>query len=60
MLMGDRSRNKCFFYVRISHVLHFISICDFLTDSFVLTIIEIVLKKIEHILVCVPHLYCFC
>jgi hypothetical protein len=27
------SRNKCFFQVRISHVLRFIFICDLLTDS---------------------------
>jgi hypothetical protein len=27
------SRNKCFFQVRILHVLSFISICDLFTDS---------------------------
>jgi hypothetical protein len=27
------SRNKCFPNVRISHVLHFMSICDLFTDS---------------------------
>jgi hypothetical protein len=27
------SRNKCFFRVRISHVLRFISNCDLVTDS---------------------------
>jgi hypothetical protein len=27
------SRNKCFFQVRISHVLCFISVCDLLTDT---------------------------
>jgi hypothetical protein len=26
-------RNKCFFQVQISHVLHFISICDLFTES---------------------------
>jgi hypothetical protein len=33
MLVEDRSRNKCFFQVRISHVSRFISICDIFTDS---------------------------
>jgi hypothetical protein len=33
MLVEDMSRNKCFFQVHISHVLHFISICDLFTDS---------------------------
>jgi hypothetical protein len=33
MLVEDMSRNKCFFQVRISHVLRFVSICDLLTDS---------------------------
>jgi hypothetical protein len=27
------SRNKCFFQVRVSHVLRFMSICDLFTDS---------------------------
>jgi hypothetical protein len=34
MLMEDLSRNKCFFQVRISHILRFKSICDLLTDCF--------------------------
>jgi hypothetical protein len=33
VLVEDISRNKCFFQVRISHVLHFISACDLFTDS---------------------------
>jgi hypothetical protein len=33
MLVEDMSRNKCFFQVRISHVLCFISICELFTDS---------------------------
>jgi hypothetical protein len=33
MLVEDILRNKCFFQVRISRVLHFISICDLFTDS---------------------------
>jgi hypothetical protein len=33
MSMDDMSRNKWFLQVRISHVLHFISICDPFTDS---------------------------
>jgi hypothetical protein len=33
MLVEDMSRNKCFFQVRISHILRFISICDLFTDS---------------------------
>jgi hypothetical protein len=32
MLMEDMSRNKCFFQVRISLVLCFISLCDLFTD----------------------------
>jgi hypothetical protein len=32
MLVEDTSRNKCFFRVRISHVLRFIFICDIFTD----------------------------
>jgi hypothetical protein len=32
VLVEDMSRNKCFFHVQISHVLHFISVCDLLTD----------------------------
>jgi hypothetical protein len=30
---GGFIENKCFFRVRISHVLRFISICDIFTDS---------------------------
>jgi hypothetical protein len=33
MLVDDMSRNRCFFHVRISHVLRFISIYDLLIDS---------------------------
>jgi hypothetical protein len=33
ILVEDMLRNKCFFKVRISHVLRFIPICDLLTDS---------------------------
>jgi hypothetical protein len=33
MLVEDMSRNKCFYQVRISHLLRFISICDLITDS---------------------------
>jgi hypothetical protein len=33
MLVEDMSRNKCFFQIRISHVLRFISICNPFTDS---------------------------
>jgi hypothetical protein len=33
MLMEDMSRKKCFFQVRISHVLRFIYICDLFTHS---------------------------
>jgi hypothetical protein len=33
-LVEDISRKKCFVYVRISHVLRFISICGLFTDSF--------------------------
>jgi hypothetical protein len=32
-LVEDMSRNKCFFQVRMSHVLRFISICDLFTNS---------------------------
>jgi hypothetical protein len=33
VLVEDMSRIKCFFQVRISHFLRFISICDLSTDS---------------------------
>jgi hypothetical protein len=33
LLVDDTSRNKCFFQVRISHVLRFISICVLFSDS---------------------------
>jgi hypothetical protein len=32
MLVEDMSRNECFFQVRMSYVLRFISICDLFTD----------------------------
>jgi hypothetical protein len=35
VLVQDVSRNKCFFQVWVSDVLHFVSICDLFTDSFV-------------------------
>jgi hypothetical protein len=33
VLVDYRYRNKCFFEVRMSHVLRFISMCDLFTDS---------------------------
>jgi hypothetical protein len=41
------SRNKCFFQIRISHVLRFISICDLFTDSlsYIYIYICMVLRK---------------
>jgi hypothetical protein len=35
MLLENMSRKKCFFLVRVSHVLRFISICDLFTDKWV-------------------------
>jgi hypothetical protein len=36
VLVVDMSRNRCFFQVRISQVLRFISICDLFSDSLIL------------------------